>query len=140
VSTALPPGPQVSPDGKWYWDGSKWAPVTAPAPMQAAYPPAYAYPYAAPRTNSMAIVSLVSGILAWLLCPLLGGALAVIIGHVARGQIKQSGEAGGGMAIAGLVLGYANLGVTALVIVAWIFLVAGVAILGAFIPSVSPTP
>jgi len=44
------------------------------------------------------------------------------------------------MAIAGLVLGYANLGVTALVIVAWIFLVAGVAILGAFIPSVSPTP
>jgi len=88
----------------------------------------------------MAIVSLVSGILACLLCPLLGGALAVIFGHVARGQIKQSGEAGGGMAIAGLVLGYANLGVTALVIVAWIFLVAGVAILGAFIPSVSPTP
>ena len=114
--------------------------MTAPAPAQAAYPPAYAYPYAAPRTNSMAIVSLVSGILAWLLCPLLGGALAVIFGHVARGQIKQSGEAGGGMAIAGLVLGYANLGVTALVIVAWIFLVAGVAILGAFIPSVSPTP
>ena len=64
----------------------------------------------------------------------------MIFGHVARGQIKQTGEAGGGMAIAGLVLGYANLGVTALAIVAWIFLVAGVAILGAFTPSVSPTP
>ena len=140
MSSALPPGTQVSADGKWYWDGGKWAPVTAPAPMQGAYPPAYAYAYGSPRTNSMAIVSLVSGILAWLLCPCLGGALAVIFGHVARGQIKQSGEAGGGMAIAGLVLGYANLGVTALVIVAWIFLVAGVAILGAFIPSVSPTP
>lgn len=141
MGSALPPGTQVSADGKWYWDGSKWAPVPAPPHAQAvAYPPAYPYPYATQRTNSMSIASLVSGILAWLLCPFLGGALAVIFGHVARGQIKQSGEAGGGMAIAGLVLGYANIGVTVLGIIAWIFLVAGVAILGAFIPSVSPTP
>ena len=140
MGSALPPGTQVSADGKWFWDGSKWAPVTAPAAIQPAYPSAYPYPYATQRTNSMSIASLVSGILAWLLCPLLGGVLAVIFGHVARNQIKQSGEAGGGMAIAGLVLGYANLGVTALGIVAWIFLVAGVAIFGALIPSVSPTP
>lgn len=140
MSSALPPGTQVSADGNWYWDGGKWAPMTAPAPMQAAYPPAYAYPYGSPRTNSMSVASLVSGILAWLLCPLLGGALAVIFGHVARGQIKQSGEAGGGMAMAGLVLGYANLGLTALGIVAWVLLVAGIAIFGAVAPSVSPTP
>jgi len=88
----------------------------------------------------MSIASLVSGILAWLLCPFLGGVLAVIFGHVARNQIKQSGEAGGGMAIAGLVLGYANLGVTVLGFIAWIFLVVGAAFLGAMIPSVSPTP
>jgi len=138
--SALPPGTQVSADGKWYWDGSKWAPVTAPAPTQPAYPPGYPYPYASPRTNSMSIASLVSGILAWLLCPFLGGVLAVIFGHVARGQIKQSGEAGGGMAIAGLILGYANIGVTVLGFVAWIVLVAGVAILGTMVPSVSPTP
>jgi len=140
VSTALPPGTQVSPDGNWYWDGSKWAPAMPPPPAPAAYPPAYGYGYAPARTNSMAIVSLVSGILAWLLCPFLGAALAVIFGHVARSQIKQSGEGGGGMAIAGLVLGYANLGVTAFAIVAWILLVAGVAFLGAIVPSVSPTP
>jgi len=140
VSSALPPGTQVSADGKWYWDGSKWVPVTAPAMTQPAYPPAYAYPYATQHTNSMSIASLVSGILAWLLCPFLGGVLAVIFGHVARNQIKQSGEAGGGMAIAGLVLGYANLGVTVLGFIAWIFLVVGAAFLGAMIPSVSPTP
>jgi hypothetical protein len=138
--SALPPGTQVSADGKWYWDGSKWAPVTAPATTQPAYPPAYPYAYASQRTNSMSIASLVSGILAWLLCPILGGVLAVIFGHVARGQIKQSGEAGGGMAIAGLVLGYANIGVTLLGIVAWIFLFVGAAIIGAIVPSVSPTP
>ena len=136
MSSALPPGTQVSADGMWYWDGSKWAPMTAPAMTQPAYP----YPYASQRTNSMSIASLVTGILAWLVCPILGGLLAVIFGHVARGQIKQSGEAGGGMAIAGLVLGYANIGVTLLGIVAWIFLFVGVAFIGAIIPSVSPTP
>ena len=140
MSSALPPGTQVSADGKWYWDGGKWAPVTAPAPMQPAYPPAYPYPYASQRTNSMSIASLVSGILAWLLCPFIGGALAVIFGHVARNQIKQSGEAGGGMAIAGLVLGYANLGLSVLGIIAWIFLFVGAAFLSTIVPSASPTP
>ncbi len=140
MSSALPPGTQVSADGKWYWDGSKWAPVTTPATTQPAYPPAYPYPYASQRTNSMSIASLVSGILAWLVCPFLGGVLAVIFGHVGRGQIKQSGEAGGGMAMAGLVLGYANIGVSVLGIIAWIFLFVGAAFIGAIIPSVSPTP
>jgi len=88
----------------------------------------------------MSIASLVTGILAWLVCPILGGLLAVIFGHVARGQIKQSGEAGGGMAIAGLVLGYANLGVSVLGFIAWIFLFVGAAFIGAIIPSVTPTP
>ena len=144
MGSALPPGTQVSPDGKWYWDGSKWAPMTtALAPQQAAYPPAMVV--YAPRTNSLAVASLVSGILSWLLCPFLGAVLAVIFGHVARGQIKQSGEGGGGMAIAGLVLGYVNLGLTVLGIVIWIFLFAGLAILGAAIggtsfPSPSPIP
>ncbi|HEV2216514.1 MAG TPA: DUF4190 domain-containing protein [Candidatus Dormibacteraeota bacterium] len=140
MGNALPPGTQVSPDGKWYWDGSKWAPVTLPAPAQPGFPPPYPYPYATQRTNSLSIASLVSGVLAWVVCPFLGAILAVIFGHVARGQIKQSGEAGGGMAIAGLVLGYANLAVTVLGIIVWIFLIAGVAILGPLIPSASPSP
>ena len=140
MSSALPPGTQVSADGRWYWDGAKWAPVPAPALTHPAFPPAYPYPYAPQRTNSMSIASLVSGILAWLLCPFLGAVLAVIFGHVARNQIKQSGEAGGGMAIAGLVLGYANIGVTVLGIVGWILLFAGAAFIGALVPSVTPSP
>jgi uncharacterized protein DUF4190 len=147
-----PPGTQISPDGRWYWDGSKWAPMpaaSAPAtqlapvapapPLPSAYPqPLYVY---GPRTNSLAIASLVTGILAWLLCPFLGAALAVIFGHVARNQIKQSGEGGGGMAIAGLVLGYVNLGLSALVFLGWIALVGGLTILGTVIGNLpSPSP
>jgi Domain of unknown function (DUF4190) len=31
---------------------------------------------------------------------------AIMLGHIARGQIRPSGESGSGMAIAGLILGY----------------------------------
>ena len=124
MGAALPPGTQVSPDGKWFWDGSKWAPTAGGPYAQSVY-------VYGPRTNSMAVASLVSGILSWLLCPLLGAVLAVIFGHVARGQIKQTGEGGGGMAIAGLVLGYLNLGAALLVGVFYFLLFAGIVIWGA---------
>jgi hypothetical protein len=75
-----------------------------------------------PRTNSSAVASLVFGILSWLLCPFVGGVLAIIFGHVARGQIRRSGEAGGGLAIAGLVLGYIHLVATALILIFWLVL------------------
>jgi hypothetical protein len=29
-----PPPPQVSPDGKFYWDGARWVPMQAQAPAQ----------------------------------------------------------------------------------------------------------
>jgi len=41
---------------------------------------------------------------------------AVILGHLARGQIRQTGERGDGMAVAGLVLGYLAIAGWALVI------------------------
>ena len=43
---------------------------------------------------------------------------AVILGHLARAQIRQTGERGDGMAIAGLVLGYLGIAGWALVILA----------------------
>jgi hypothetical protein len=43
---------------------------------------------------------------------------AVILGHLARAQIKQTGERGDGMAIAGLVLGYLGIAGWLLVILA----------------------
>ena len=63
-----------------------------------------------PPTNTMAIVSLVSGIASWFLLPLIGAIVAIVAGHMAHNEIKNSyGMQGGdGLAVAGLVLGYLN--------------------------------
>ena len=63
------------------------------------------HPSVAPRTNQMAVASLVCGVgqvFFWFLA----GVPAIVFGHVARRQIRQTGEAGSGMATAGLVMGY----------------------------------
>ncbi|WP_439565241.1 DUF4190 domain-containing protein [Microcella sp.] len=70
-----------------------------PAPQPAPTP--YASAPTGPKTNTLAIVSLV---LAFFIS--LG---AVITGHIALSQIKKTGENGRGLAIAGLVLGYLGL-------------------------------
>ena len=56
-------------------------------------------------TNALAISSLVCGIIGWII-PILFALLAIIFGHVARSQIKRSGQSGAGLALAGLILGY----------------------------------
>jgi hypothetical protein len=70
--------------------------------------PGYGYgapmPVAAAPTNSMAIVSLVLalvGIACGLTAP-----VGAILGHVARRQIRQRGEGGAGMALAGIIVGW----------------------------------
>lgn len=56
-------------------------------------------PYGPPRpTNTLAVLALVFGIL--------GGILAIPFGHIARSQIRKTGEEGNGLALAGLILGY----------------------------------
>ena len=62
--------------------------------------------------STMAIVSLISGILGWTLLPFLGSIAAIITGHKAKKEIGDSmGQLGGaGMATAGLVMGYISLG------------------------------
>lgn len=67
------------------------------------------------RTNGFAIASLVLGIL-WLYW--VGSILALIFGYVAKNQISQSGgtQSGGGMATAGIVLGWIGVGVLVLFI------------------------
>jgi hypothetical protein len=67
-----------------------------------------------PRNSSLAIVSLVSGIAAWVILPIIGGIIAIITGHMAKREINESsGEiTGNGMATAGLVLGYLQIGLT----------------------------
>ena len=62
------------------------------------------------RTNGLAVASMVLGIV-WVFW--LGSLLAVIFGHVSLGQIRRSNgrEAGRGLAIAGVTLGWIGLGV-----------------------------
>jgi hypothetical protein len=67
-----------------------------------------AVPQTVSRINSLSITALVLGIA---LPP-----LAVPVGHVARAQIRRTGERGDGLAVAALVLGY--LGLVALLVAA----------------------
>lgn len=62
-------------------------------------------------TSAMAVVSLVSGIAAWCVLPLIGAIVAIVCGHLARGEIRRSqGQIeGDGLAVVGLVLGYVQL-------------------------------
>jgi ABC-type enterochelin transport system permease subunit len=74
------------------------------------YQPSY---QAASRTSTLAVVSLVFGILSWCLLPFIGAIVAIICGHMARGEIRRAPMdarmEGDGLAIAGLVLGYVHL-------------------------------
>ncbi|MBO2453564.1 DUF4190 domain-containing protein [Actinomadura barringtoniae] len=58
-----------------------------------------------PPTNGMATAALICGIAGIVVCGL-ASPLAIIFGHISRGQIRRTGEQGDGMALAGLILGY----------------------------------
>jgi hypothetical protein len=59
-----------------------------------------------PGTNRLAVASLACG-LAQLAVGPLATIPAIALGYVARGQIRRSGEQGAGLALAGLILGWA---------------------------------
>jgi hypothetical protein len=84
-------------------------PYAQPDPYGQQYPPAQGYPGYAPQqpaygypqargTNVMAILSLV---FAFVFAP-----AGIVLGHVAKKQLRTSGEEGAGLATAGLVLSY----------------------------------
>ncbi|MFN3964583.1 DUF4190 domain-containing protein [Silanimonas lenta] len=83
------------------------------------------------RTSTLAIVSLVAGILGWTLAPWLGSLVAIITGHMARSEIRRDpqGVEGDGFAVAGLVLGWAMLVVSLLVLLAILLFFGGLAAL-----------
>ena len=89
----------------------------------------------APRqTSTLAVVSLVSGILGWIVLPWIGSLVAIVTGHLARGEIRRSPGAldGDGMAVAGLVLGYAMFALTLLGLVLLLLFFGGLAALLSF--------
>lgn len=71
-------------------------------------------PAAEETTNGLAVASLVCALMQVFSFGITS-IPAVVLGHVARGQIRRTGERGGGMATAGLVLGW--LGIAFLVLI-----------------------
>ena len=57
------------------------------------------------KTNGLAIASLACGLAQFAFGPL-ATISAIVLGHVARHQIKRTGEQGAGLALAGLILGW----------------------------------
>ena len=90
------------------------------------------------QTNNLAVISLVAGIGSFFahIIPGVGGLtvaiVAVVTGHMARNQIKRTGEQGMGMATAGMIIGYIHLALLALVVIGIILaiLVFGIAMFG----------
>jgi hypothetical protein len=74
--------------------------------------------YNAGRTSGAAIASLVCGILSISIFPVLASIPAIIFGHLARREIRDSGGnlSGDGLAVAGLIMGYIFGGLFILVI------------------------
>ena len=70
------------------------------------------------KTNGLAIASLACGLAQFVFGPL-ATIPAIVFGHVARHQIKRTGEQGAGLALAGLILGWATviLGIILIVVV-----------------------
>lgn len=87
------------------------------------------------QTNTLAVVSLVTAIIA----PFghftgIGGFVltitSIVTGHMARAQIRKTGEAGAGLALAGLVISYVHLALSVLVFIVFfgviIAIIAGI--------------
>lgn len=83
--------------------------MSQPPPYQGYYPPP-------PRqTNGMAIAALIA---AFLFSP-----AGIVLGVVARKQIRRTGEEGWGMATAGLIIGVVLTVLWVLAVVLWVVLV-----------------
>jgi hypothetical protein len=107
--------------------------TTEPMP-QPSFPPPVAEPgpassRATSSTSTLAVISLVCGILGWTIMPMLGSLVAVITGHLARSEIRasQGRLEGDGLALAGLVLGWASIAIGVLMVIGVLLFFGGLA-------------
>jgi len=76
-----------------------------------------------PKTSGLAIASLVCGIAAWTLLPILVTAVAAVVtGQMAKREVKSKPDtvSGNGMATAGLILGWAQIALVSLALIAFL--------------------
>ena len=82
-------------------------------PYQAEAPaPRTALPTTLAHTNTFALLAIILAFLS----PIAG----IVFGHLALGQIKRNGDTGRGIALTGLILGYAYFVLIALILIAYI--------------------
>ena len=112
------------PTSQRYWDGERWTEDRVPATLPAAGAALPARP-----TNGKAIAALVLGI-TWV-CGI-GSILALVFGYSARNEIEESGgfQQGGGMATAGIVLGWVGVGVLILYFLLYFLFGLGAVLIG----------
>ncbi|MDR1393298.1 MAG: DUF4190 domain-containing protein [Bifidobacteriaceae bacterium] len=122
MSDQTPPWDPNPPSGQppQYPAPGGQAPGYPPGPAAYAQPIPYApaQPYAPPApagTNTLAIVALITGIVGVSL-------VAIVLGFVARSQISKTGQAGNGMALAGIILGFVYFVITIIIYVAFFVL------------------
>ncbi|MBP1467146.1 DUF4190 domain-containing protein [Candidatus Chloroploca sp. M-50] len=98
-----------------------------PAPYQPQVSEGYA-PAVIPNSQ-LAVISVIMGVISWIILPVIGSIAAIIFGHLGRSEIRQSGGriGGDGLAVVGLVLGYAQLIILVLGFCAFMALIVAVA-------------
>lgn len=83
------------------------------------------------ETNSLAVISFISGLLSWFLLPIIGPVVAIITGHMAKSEIRKHPGVytGDGLATAGLILGYIQvaLGILTICMIA-LFIIGGISL------------
>lgn len=101
----------------------------APPPGWGATPPGYQpgyppYGYPARQTESTAVVALVLGIASFVVCPVVPAIAAIVVAGNARQKIAASGGwlEGEGMAKAGQILGWINIGLWTVMILVYILI------------------
>lgn len=70
-------------------------------------------------TNGKAIGSVVMGVIGVTGVPFVASIVAVILGHMARSEMKTDGKQGQGLALTGIILGW--IGITVVVLLALVF-------------------
>jgi hypothetical protein len=132
MRTQTPPPPMTPPVQP---GGQAPPPPTPPALAPGAQeegpgmpPPGYPPVRTQLPTEPMAVASFVAALVAWFFCPVIAAVLAIIFGFIARSNIRQSnGTLGGdGFAMAGLIIGFVNLGVILLAVLVIIIVAVAV--------------
>lgn len=137
-SYGTPPAPAYGAPTAPPYGAPPAPPYGVPAPQYAApnapygappapYGTAPSYGYApAPKTNTLAVVSLIASLVGVFLIPFIGQIVGIITGHMSLSQLKTSGEGGRGLALAGTIVGWVTIGLYVLLLV-FIFVIIGFA-------------